>query len=208
MSYLLAVDPGSATPGSACALFREDSLWSAWFSQKHTEHVCVTDTPEQFLSAIPYEVREVVVERPEYHGARSEQARIKDHQDLAWSGAAVAYYYAGAASAPVFELTPTEWKGREPKPQQHARMWDEVLTTAEQSLLTRLNSSWAQPKLKGTHIRDVIEQALEKGARTRWSLSGAQCYPRGFKLHNVLDAVALGCVYCGRMKGHGTYYGK
>lgn len=84
-------------------------------------------------------------------------------------------------------VTPTEWKGSEQKPIQHARAWA-VLSLSERAVLGG-DATYAQ-----------IQRAIEKGALKRWHISGAECYPRKWRGHNLLDSVSMGCVYHGRME--------
>lgn len=125
----------------------------------------------------------IVVERPEYQGQRG---RPKDIIDLAWAGARMAYALSSLLSAPVRELPPSRWKGTVPKPQHHARLWD-VLTPGERVILG------------GAKTLSVINRAVAKGIATRWSKPGASYYGAN-KIHNILDAVALGCFDLGRLE--------
>jgi hypothetical protein len=61
-----------------------------------------------------------------------------------------------------------------------------VLTVQERALLGGIATS------------DGIEKAIQKGAQRRWP-EGYQPYPKSFTIHNVLDAVAIGCVELGRL---------
>lgn len=164
---LLAIDPGASS--CAFALFTERVLCCVWFAETPVD--CV--------------VHEVVVERMQ----ADERTRHIDVRHL------LACQASGMRAAGVAEgrgarftsLSPTEWKGSEQKPIQHARMWDRVLGPPEREALG------------GANTRAMIERALEKGASRRWRISGAECYPRAWPGHNLLDAAALGCVYLGRM---------
>lgn len=126
----------------------------------------------------------VVVERPEYHGARSNTARTQDLLALSWQGAASAYRF----GAPVSEYGAGEWNGGAPKPVTHLRLW-RALSDSERALLGGLE----------TYAK--IELAVDKGAAKRWATGGkgGHWYPKSFKTHNLLDAVAIGCVYLGRL---------
>jgi hypothetical protein len=129
----------------------------------------------------------VIVERPALQGDRTRAARPQDLMNLAWSGALLAGAYVGATHAELIEYTPQEWKGSEPKPVQHVRLW-RVLTFEERAVLGGAKT-WA-----------VIEAARKKGALNRWARPGASYYPRKFTTHNFLDAVALGCYHLGRLE--------
>lgn len=127
----------------------------------------------------------VVVERPEYHGARSNAARTQDLIALAWEGAAAAYRF----GVPVVEYGASEWNGGAPKPITHKRLWD-ALADSERLILG------------GLETYAGIELAIDKGAAKRWATGGkgGHWYPRSFAAHNWLDATALGCVYLGRLQ--------
>lgn len=181
MTELLAIDPG-VRDKCACALFIEDELKSVWF-EAHAD-------ARRYTGAPPLALLRVVVERPEYHGARSDAARTQDLLALSWAGAALAYAYGGAADAPVIERGVGEWKGSEPKPVMHARLW-RVLSDAERALLG------------GGATHAAIAKAVEKGALRRWKAGGVW-YPRKFVAHNLMDAAALGSWELGRLKRKGT----
>lgn len=164
MTRLLAVDPG--VHSHAWGLFEGPTLVSVGMG----DH------------AIP-EADGLVIERPEYQGERSDRARTQDLINLAWSAGVLA----GRLRLPTAEVPPSAWKGTEPKPICHRRLW-EVLSTAERELLG------------GRRTGDVIDAAVRRGALSRWSKAA---YPRSFPTHNILDAVALGCVILGRLQGRG-----
>ena len=171
---LVAIDPGVAA-GCAVALFYQGALAGVRFARARSAQV---------LDGLGVTV--VVVERPEYQGARSLASRVQDLLALSWEGAALAAWYAGRAGAELVELTPSQWKGSEPKPIHHARLWAQ-LTLSERAILG------------GDATGAAIERAVEKGALSRWARPGASYYPRAFVTHNQLDAVALGCHYLGRL---------
>lgn len=169
---IIAIDPGV----HACA--------GAWFH---------TGTLRGGVAALKYPapytelgVTHVVVERPAYQGVRTQSARPQDLMSLSWEGAKLAGLIAGATGAHFVELEPSAWKGSEPKPVHHARLWS-VLTDAEREILG------------GAATGLVIANAVDKGARERWKRDGAAYYPRTWVMHNVLDAVALGATYVGRL---------
>jgi hypothetical protein len=128
----------------------------------------------------------IVVERPEYQGERTQSARPQDLIALAWAGARAAAYAAGESTAEIIELTPSKWKGTEPKPIHHARLWA-ILSAPERAILG------------GDATGAAIEAAVERGAMSRWSKPGVAYYARSFKTHNLLDAAALGAHYLGRL---------
>jgi len=178
---LLAIDPGCAKrgKGSACAVFDVNQLAAVGFAK--------FDAPRDraWLLAAAAGVEWVAVERPQVD--RRTQGRERAIVDLAWAGAALAYWIAGAAGAAILEQTPTEWKGNARKPQHHARMWA-ALTDDERALLG------------GPRTLQIIEAAKRAGAAERWRKGGgAAYYPSGFEMHNILDAVALGLHALGRM---------
>jgi hypothetical protein len=163
---ILAIDPG--VHESACA----------WFDGGYLSAVAFEVAPS-FLG-----VATVVVEKPQFD-SRTLRVDPRDVINLAFA-AGVAAGAAAANGAELIAVTPTQWKGSEPKPMQHMRLW-ESLTPAEQALLG------------GAATGKIILLAVDKGALRRWKISGAECYPRSFKTHNLLDAVALGCTHLGRL---------
>lgn len=177
MTTLLAIDPGHAGAGNACAQFGEGRLLGAWFDR----------APE--AADLGAAADRVIVERPEYQGRRSQNARPEDLMNLAWSGALLAGVYVGRG-ATLIEVAPSAWKGTEPKPQHHARLW-EVLTPDERVILGGMATARA------------IADAVRKGALSRWGKPGALYYPRSFTTHNLLDAAALGCWHLGRLQKRG-----
>lgn len=172
MTSLLAIDPGVAA--CACAAFNDQRLVGVWFEPASREALC------------DLAFDGVIVERPALQGDRTRAARPQDLMALAWHGAMLAGMFAGRDGAPVVELTPQEWKGSEPKPVQHARLWG-VLDDAERDVLG------------GAKTERAIFAARERGALNRWSRPGASYYPRAFVTHNLLDAAALGATYVGRL---------
>ncbi len=197
----LAIDPGHAGEGCACAVYADGTLRAAWFERYAGR---VLGSPAWLR------IDEVVVERPAYQGARSDQARVADLINLAWSGALLAGAYAGRDGAWLVEYTPNDvrdkrcpkharvstrpapctcsrgWKGSEQKPVQHARLW-EVLTPAERAVLG------------GDATARRIDAAVTKGALERWAKPGAAYYG-AWTGHNTLDAAALGAHHLGRLE--------
>lgn len=167
MTSVLAIDPGAET--CACVTFAEGVL-------VHADFTIETSGP----------LREVVVERMQAD-ERTRHVDVRHVLACQFMGALCAGLAAGRTGAVVTWYTPTEWKGTEPKPLQHARLW-EVLTDTERVVLGG-----------GATLR-AINAAVEKGALRRWKISGAECYPRSFKGHNLLDAASLGCVHLGRLE--------
>lgn len=164
---IVAIDPG-VTRSAYAAFDERGRLLSVAFAAPPCEGVDL-----------------VVVERPGYHGARSNAARTQDLIALAWEGAAAAYRF----GAPVIELSASGWNHSLPKPVVHSRMW-KVLTDAERETLG------------GDATAARIERAVTKGAAKRWATGGkgGHWYPASFAGHNLLDAAAIGCVYLGRVK--------
>lgn len=169
---ILAIDPGAAEPGPACVYFERGSVARAVFSY--------------YPDGAGLGLKAVVVECPEYQGARTQRARPQDLIALSFLGGVAAGYAAGAARRPVTAYTPSEWKGTEPKPTHHARLWA-VLRADERAALG------------GAATGAAIERAVEAGALDRWGNPGVSYYPRAFKTHNILDAAALGCFHLGRL---------
>lgn len=162
----LAIDSGVLP---ACAHFRVGELIRAAFDPRPTGQGCDW----------------IVVEQWQFRGAADLTRSAKLIRMM--TGGLLAAGHASAWGAPVTLLTPREWKGTEPKPAQHARMWA-VLSPAERAVLG------------GDATRATIEKAIEKGALSRWTISGAECYPSRWTTHNLLDAAALGLVLLGRLE--------
>lgn len=177
---LVAIDPG--VHRCACARFQDGRLVDASFYSIAT-FKRGGPFAEWPAAELPKGIDGVVVEMPQVDG-RTRTARPQDLIGLAWHGALMAGVL--ARSAPIFTATPSEWKGSEPKPQQHARLWEEL--TAEE-----------RHTLGGKPIEVAIMAARRRGALSRWSRPGVSYYPRGFAAHNLLDAVALGAWYHGRL---------
>lgn len=176
----LAIDPGVARGGCACAAFDGARLASIWFEHARQPLACA------------HAFGVVLVERPVLQGDRTRAARPQDLMSLAWEGALLAGLYAGRDAARVIAWPASDtreergWKGSEPKPIQHARLWA-ILHASERAVLG------------GAATERVILAAREKGALSRWSRPGAAYYPRAFTAHNTLDAVALGATHLGRI---------
>ena len=197
MTSLLAIDPGVAGHGCACAAFAEDRLAHVWFerARSYAPHYELPPCDKRDrLTQIAFDV--IVVERPVLQGDRTRAARPQDLMALAWEGAMLAGMFAGRDRALVVEWPASDtkdtrgWKGSEPKPVQHARMWN-LLDASERDVLG------------GDAIGRTILAAREKGALNRWGRPGASYYPRAFSTHNLLDAVALGLTYLGRLERTG-----
>ena len=174
---IITIDPGV----HACAL--------AWLENSHLQGTAfrAADAANLMWASPNWTISHVVVERPEYQGLRTQASRPQDLIALAWSGALLAGRIAGATGAHLIELPPSHWKGSEPKPVHHARLWA-TLTREERALLG------------GDATASVINKAVERGAKERWKRGGAAYYPRTWTMHNVLDAACLGLFYVGRME--------
>ncbi len=183
---LIAIDPGVVGGGCACACCIGGTLEGVWFErvQRYTRD---NPPPAKGPAAVGSGISLVLVERPEYQGDRSLNARVQDLMALCWEGAILAGAFAGRDGCPIVELPPSVWKGTEPKPMQHARLWA-CLTAGERAILG------------GDRTAGVIHEAREKGALDRWSKPGAAYYPRSFRTHNLLDAAAMGAVYLNRLE--------
>ena len=173
---ILSIDAGHAFGGNACTLLDPSyGLQSVWF--------------ERFTGGpLKLEAHQdvVLVEKPEYQGARSDMARTQDLINLSWSGALLAGAYAARHRARLVELTPSEWKGQEHKAEMHSRLWS-ILDASERQVLG------------GDKTKAQIDSTLNKWIARR--KKGRVDYPASFKTHNLLDAAALGCVWLGRMPG-------
>lgn len=95
--------------------------------------------------------------------------------------------FAEGRGAQLISVTPTEWKGSEQKPIQHKRAWA-AMAPAEREIFG------------GAATERAILKAVEKGALRRWHIAGADCYPRAFVMHNLLDAAAMNLIYTGRLE--------
>lgn len=181
-SYMLVIDPGFAGEGNAVGLFEGSLFVDTWF--EHAAHRAVF-TPHPRMGCIKA-LTSVVVEQPEYQGARTDNARAQDSIKLSWAGGVIAAMYAAHYRAFFHPRTPSDWKQSQRKPQMHLRLWD-VLKPSERKVLG------------GDTTYRVIDAACEKGALDKWRKEGGAYYPRSFKRHNQLDVAALGCVVLGRM---------
>jgi hypothetical protein len=175
---LIAIDPGYAARGQGCAcawFTRSETLGAVWFARADGSRACP-------VAAI---VDRVVWERPEAR-VRGGGAPAATLIALTDAGASLAGMYAGMFGvACVTALSPHSWKGCMPKPVQHAALWD-VLTDQERAILG------------GRDTYAHIDRARRAGASRRWP-PGRTFYPRTWAGHNLLDAVALGCVVLGRL---------
>jgi hypothetical protein len=181
---IIAIDPG--VHRCACAGFDDAGrLVETWYETARTFKRGEAPPPSRGPRRVPLLQLAIVVEQPQYDG-RSRTARAQDLMGLCWHGALLAGEFAGRDGAPVVAVTPTEWKGTEPKPRHHARLWEE-LDEAERRVLG------------GDATGKMILAARTKGALSRWSRPGASYYPRG-AAHDLLDAAALGAWYLGRLE--------
>jgi len=169
---VLAIDPGAET--CACVEFARDVIVRASFALPPAWH------------PMDGEPRIVVVERMQAD-ERTRHVDVRHVLACQWNGAFCAAYLSGRTGAAVQWYTPTEWKGSEPKPVQHARLW-QILSSDEHAILG------------GNATSEAIARAVDKGAARRWKIAGADCYPRKFTTHNLLDAAALGCTHIGRLE--------
>lgn len=176
---IVTIDPG--VHACAVAWLENGTLLGAKF-------IAPKDYKPAAIQASSYS--HVVVERPEYQGLRTQSSRPADLMALSWAGALLAGRIAGATGAHLIELAPSQWKGSEPKPAHHARMWG-ILTREERAILG------------GDATHDAIARAVDKGARERWKKGGSAYYPRKWTTHNLLDAVGIACYYVGRLPKHG-----
>jgi hypothetical protein len=182
---VLAIDPGFARSGKGCALALSDAskhlTWTGWARPILETHFAPIDLTQVPFSSGP----DIVVwEVPQLDG-RSED-KVATLIELMHQGSLVAMQVACEFDATLAELTPTQWKGSEPKPQAHARMW-RALTAAERKLLGG-DATWRE-----------IDEACERGALERWKRPGASYYRRGWTQHNILDACQLNLTYTRRL---------
>lgn len=188
---VLAIDPGADS--CACVTFEHDRVVCAEFA-----------LPPAWDPVGP---SIVVVERMQAD-ERTRHVDVRHVLACQWNAALCAGYLAGRTGAAVQWYTPTEWKGSEPKPMQHARLFGvNADLTGEPAVL----SVEEQRVLGGGATALAIAAAVEKGALKRWHIAGADCYPKpraGVSyaacdprvVHNLLDAAALGCVHLGRLE--------
>lgn len=170
MNRVIAIDPGAKV--NAWALFAAGS-----------ERLLESGTGFRYSSGI----RQVIWERPQVD-ERTAAIDVRNILDVAINGAKFVGALAEISCAEVVEYTPTEWKGSEPKPLNHRRLWA-VLDDDERVLFG------------GAKTWKAIDAACEKGALSRWRGRGGDFYPRSQKiLTDRLDAAALGCFYLGRLK--------
>jgi hypothetical protein len=184
---VIAIDPG--VHRCACAALEDGRLVEAWYETARTFKRGADMADPARITLAECHLRgavAIVVERPQYDG-RSRTARAQDLMGLCWHGALLAGEFAGRDGAPVVAVTPSEWKGTEPKPQHHARLWREL--DAEERRV-----------LGGDATGKMIAAAVQKGALTRWSRPGAAYYPRAWTTHNLLDAACLALWYVNRLE--------
>ena len=182
---VIAIDPGYAKRdhGCACAYGTESlGLCDVWFERR-------TDRPRD----IPI-LTDVAVEMPQ-QDERSRAIPPAVLMALSWEGAALAYRYAAKPNARIHELTPSEWKGSEPKPAQHARLL-KVLGEEELDAIAVSRGAFA----RAADVRAYVLAALDKGARDRWRKRGVEYYPARSITHNLLDAVAIWATIMGRFR--------
>lgn len=172
---VLAIDPG--VHECALALVEHGALVRVWFA-KDPWSIGWDDRHRLDL---------IVVERPEYQGARTDAARAQDTLALAWAGARLAYFLAGVWGVPVREVPPSEWIKGEQKPPRLLRLWN-ALTPEKQAFF---------PAHTGALARKAAEACALKPGRP-----GASYYGRGkgHEVHNLLDAAALGLWHEGRFR--------
>lgn len=176
---MIAIDPGFAVRGRgcACAWFRDGRLVRTWFAR-----------PEAFCIAGGIDgIRSVVWECPQVD--RRTRASTPAIVQLAAVGGTLAGLYAGYAGARVEPVSPSAWKGSEPKPVCHWRLWAKLDDREREEV-----AGAAGPE----RIAAAIDAARRKGALDRWSRDGASYYPASFAKHNLLDAVGIGAWKAGR----------
>ena len=176
---VIGIDPGYSRTGKGCAIAVLGSELELvhWFFLRPTDLASV----RRFASPV-----HVVVEKPQFDGRTP--AAMRTTLELAWQGAAVAYYLAGLHGADVTEYEPRDWKGSARKPQHHAEIWRRLFFQREQEMLG------------GEATRQKIDDACKKGALDRWSKAGADYYPRSWLTHNILDALGIAMTFAGRMR--------
>jgi len=182
MTAVLCIDPGYSKRGEgcACALAVGGTVQSVWYERSST-------AVRLKLPALDA----VVVEKPQ-QDKRSRGIPPEVLIELTWEGCAVGARYAGMHDCRLLGATPSRWKGSTPKPVQHYHVW-QALSESERAMLG------------GYDARIEIEKACERGALDRWSKPGVSYYPRGFTLHNLLDAVCMCIAQAGRRMKSGVW---
>lgn len=147
----------------------------AWFYNAGLTRVW--DQPVFERCAHRYPADQVICEAPQLDG-RPPTELIP----VALAGA----YLAGQCKGPARFVTPREWKGSMPKPVHHRKVW-QALSPTERTALPG-------------YTENEINKALMRGAKDGWRKPGGTYYrgERG-KVHNALDAVALGLFGLGRL---------
>lgn len=148
---------------------------TAWFEDRVLQQV--GDWPARTPRPIRAYDR-AIVEVPQF------DSRVSIHViGLAVAGA----HLAGSAAEHARFVAPREWKGSMPKPVHHRKVWAEL--------------SDAERKVLPDYAEHEINKALMRGAKDGWRKPGGTYYgasERG-RVHNVLDAVALGLFELGRL---------
>jgi hypothetical protein len=178
---LLAIDSGYAKSGKGCAC-------AAFFGRHLVKHFF--ERPRECHPASYGMAFEIVLwEQPQGDG-RTWHVPPEVMIQLTTAGAELAGLFAGWSMAhgsccKIVSQTPTGSKGSVPKPIAHLRLW-EALTEPERAMLG------------GAATGKAIAAACERGALDRWR-PGKSYYPSTWLMHNILDAVALGAKYLGRL---------
>lgn len=168
---ILTIDPGA----KECAF----AYFAAWGGSVHLAKAWFGTVPD-------YGCPDVVVVEAMQLDSRSRALDLR-HVLACQANGHRAAGWAEGRGARFVALTPTEWKGSEQKPVQHARAWSCL-------------SGEERHQLGGDATGARIEDAVRKGALRRWAISGVECYPSTWKIHNLLDAACLGLIYVGRME--------
>lgn len=163
----LAIDPGAKT--CACVYFEEGRIYAAKFASA-PDGAGLTEVVVEYMQA----------------DSRTRNIDVRHLLACQGSGMLAAGWAAGQGGAHVVTYTPFDWKGTEPKPAQHARLWA-ILEHDERQVLG------------GMFTQQAITLAVRKGALCKWSKPGDKLYPPSFVTHNLLDAAALGAFHIGRL---------
>lgn len=166
---LLAIDPGKHW--CDCAWFYDGELTRVYAMPS------LHRTAGPALHGLSIPANRVICEKPQLDGRPA-----TDLIDVTLAGA----YLAGQAWGTVRFVEPREWKGSMPKPVHHRKVW-QTLTPTERAALP-------------DYAEHEINKALLRGAKDGWRKPGGTYYrgERG-KVHNALDAVALGLFELGRL---------
>jgi hypothetical protein len=187
MNDYISIDPGA----EQCAL----AVWGLPDAIQRDAHAVSADKA-RLVRVVSYGSREypteqaptVVVEVPQADG------RATTSDDMYRVAVSAGRMGARATTVHLLEYQPRQWKGSLPKAICHLRMWQALSDTEK-------------PLLGGDVTAKAIANACNRGAKARWKKHANHHYSNrdlptvaGLKItHDILDAVALGLWYLGRL---------